>query len=214
MQHIREQIVQFCKLLHQKNMLAAADGNVSFRVTDEEILITPSGMPKAFITPDDIAVVTIDNKIVSGNPSGERLMHLEVYKKCPKAHAVVHAHPPTAIAWSVAYPEYTELPGECLSEVILAAGRIPIVPYARPGTLDMGTHLHPYLPEYRALILSRHGALCWGETLQEAYFGMERVEHSSDILMRAKSLGQLTYLSPQEVESLREMRKQMGDKLL
>lgn len=214
MQHIKEQMVQFCKQLHQKNMLAAADGNVSFRITDEEILITPSGLPKAFITTDDIATVTLDNKIISGNPSGERLMHLEVYKKSPKARAVVHAHPPSAIAWSVAYPEYTELPSECLSEVILATGRIPIVPYARPGTLDMGTHLHPYLPMYRALILSRHGALCWGETLQEAYFGMERVEHSADILMRAKSLGQLTYLPPEEVEKLREMRTQMGEKLL
>lgn len=214
MQHIREQIVKYCDFLHKKNMLAAADGNVSFRITDEEILITPSGVPKAFIGIDDVAVITIDNKIVSGNPSGERLMHLEVYKKSPKARAVVHAHPPSAIAWSVAFPEFTELPSECLSEVILAAGRIPIVPYARPGTLDMGTNLHAYLPDYRALILSRHGALCWGESLQEAYCGMERVEHSADILMRAKTLGQLTYLPPDEVEKLRELRKQLGDKLL
>ncbi|MCC6137527.1 MAG: class II aldolase/adducin family protein [Bdellovibrionaceae bacterium] len=214
MQHIKNQIVRFCELLHQKNMLAAADGNVSYRHTDEEIFITPSGVPKAFIDVKDIAVITIDNKIVSGRPSGERLMHLEVYKKSPIAKAVVHAHPPSAIAWTVAFPEYTELPSECLSEVILAAGKIPIVPYARPGTLEMGTHLHAFLPKYRAMILSRHGALCWGESLQEAYCGMERIEHSADTLIRAKMLGQLTNLPEAEVQKLRELRVQLGDKLL
>lgn len=213
-QDIKQQIVKFCQLLHQKNMLASADGNVSFRVSDQEILITPSGVPKAFIEPQDIAVVTIDNQIISGNPSGERLMHLEVYKGASKAKAVVHAHPPSAIAWTVARPDLKELPAECLSEVILAAGRIPIAAYARPGTLDMGTVLRSFLPEHRAMILSRHGALCWGESLQEAYCGMERVEHSADILLRAQSLGGLTNLPPDEVAKLRELRKQLGERLL
>jgi L-fuculose-phosphate aldolase len=210
----RQQIVDFCRSLHRKNMLSAADGNLSVRLSDKEILITPSGVSKAFISADDICVIDIDNKVIKGNPSGERLMHLEVYKKCPEARAVVHAHPPTAIAWTVAHPEYAELPSECLSEVILAAGRIPFVPYARPGTIEMGTELHRFLPECRALILSRHGALAWGESLMEAYCGMERIEHSAEILWRAKTLGELTKLPPAEVEVLREMRKKMGNKLL
>ncbi|MCB9072040.1 MAG: class II aldolase/adducin family protein [Bdellovibrionaceae bacterium] len=195
-------------------MLASADGNVSYRLNDEEILITPTGVPKAFIESKDIAVITLDNKIISGRPSGERLMHLEVYKKCPQAKAVVHAHPPSAVAWTVAFPNLAELPHEALSEVILACGRIPMVPYARPGTLEMGTHLHAFLPEHRALILRRHGALTWGESLQEAYCGMERIEHSADILLRAKMLGGLTSLPMEEVEALFLLRKQLGDKLL
>ncbi len=195
-------------------MLAAADGNVSYRISDREILITPSGVAKAFIRAEDIAVIDIENRVLQGKPSGERLMHLEVYKKCPAARAVVHAHPPTAVAWTVAFPEATELPSECLSEVILAAGRIPFVPYARPGTLDMGLNLHPFLPECRALILSRHGALCWGESLDEAYNGMERLEHSAEILMRARMMGELSKLPASEVEALRAMRKQLGEKLL
>jgi len=211
---LKKSIVRFCELLHEKDMLASADGNVSYRINDSQILITPTGVPKAFITEDDIAVIDIKNNILGGRPSGERLMHLEVYKHCPEAKAVVHAHPPTAIAWSVAFPEYVELPSECLSEVILAAGKIPIVPYARPGTLDMGTRLVPYLPECRAMILSRHGALCWGETLQEAYCGMERVEHSAKILMRAQAMGRITNLPAAEVKELRAMRAKMGNKLL
>src|SRR4051812_39998344 len=98
----KKHILEICHRLNQKNMLAAADGNVSLRISDNEILITPSGKNKAHIKLDDIALITLDNKVISGNPSGERLMHLEIYKKCKKAVSVVHAHPPTAIAWSVA----------------------------------------------------------------------------------------------------------------
>lgn len=211
---VKQAIVRYCGFLHKKNMLAAADGNVSYRISDGEILITPSGVPKAFIEPDDIAVIDLANNVIKGRPSGERMMHLEVYRKCPQARAVVHAHPPSAIAWSIAFPEFIELPAECLSEVILAAGRIPIVPYARPGGIEMGTNLHEFLPECRAMILSRHGAICWGESLREAYCGMERIEHSADILWRAKTLGKLTSLPVEEVEALQEMRKKMGERLL
>ncbi|MBY0316958.1 MAG: class II aldolase/adducin family protein [Bdellovibrionales bacterium] len=211
---IKKAIVKYCQLLHKKNMLAAADGNVSYRINDSYILITPSGMPKAFIKPEDIAVIDLANNVIEGKPSGERQMHLEVYRKCEQARAIVHAHPPTAIAWSVAFPELEELPSECLSEVILAAGKIPMVPYARPGGISMGTNLHPFLPQCRAMILSRHGALTWGESLMEAYSGMERVEHSAEILYKAQTMGQLTRLPKDEVEALREMRKQMGERLL
>lgn len=210
---VRE-IVEICQRLHAKNMLAAADGNVSYKISDQQILITPTGLNKAFIKPTDIAVITQDNQILSGKPSGERLMHLEVYRQCPKARCVVHAHPPTAVAWSVAYPELRELPSECLSEVILAVGRIPIVPYARPGTQQMGENLKEFLPGCRVMILARHGALSWGEDLNEAYNGMERLEHSALILRNAQTLGRLTPLPPEEVEELRAMREKLGEKTL
>lgn len=213
-QVIREKIIKICGLLNSKGMLAAADGNVSYKISDTEILITPSGKNKAWIEPNDIAVITLDNQIVSGNPSSERLMHLAVYQKCKAAKAIVHAHPPTAIAWSVAQPKLKELPSKALSEIILAVGSIPFVPYARPGTIDMGNVLAPYLPGHRAMILSRHGALSWGEDLNEAYNGMERIEHSAIILRDAHVLGGVTELPPEEVDVLRDMRKKLGDKIL
>lgn len=209
-----QEICEIARRLHARNMLAAGDGNISFRISDQEILITPSGVSKAFIQPEDLAVITLDNQILKGKPSSERLMHLEVYKKCPEATAVVHAHPPTAVAWTVAFPNLKELPANCLSEVILATGSIPFVPYARPGGLEMGTHLLPFLPQHRALILSRHGALTWGESLDEAWMGMERIEHSAQILAEAQKLGGLSELPESEVLALQEMRLKLGPKLL
>lgn len=216
MQHLntRVEMVETCRRLHQRNLLASADGNVSVRISDSKILITPTGKNKGYIEPTDIATVTLDNRVIEGKPSGERLMHLAVYQANPEAKSVVHAHPPTAIAWSVAHPEWTELPSDSLSELILAVGKIPIVPYARPGSEEMGTVLLPFLEECRVMILARHGGLSWGESLEEAYNGMERLEHVCQILKSAYELGGLNPLPSTEIEVLKEMRKSLGKRTL
>jgi L-fuculose-phosphate aldolase len=211
---IANEIVEVCRALNARNFLAAADGNVSVRLSETEIMITPAGQNKSRTSPNDMAIITLAGEVISGNPSSEKLMHLEIFRQCTKARAVVHAHPPTAIAWTIARPDLKELPAECMSELILALGRIPVVPYARPGTKEMGTNLHPFLPSCRALILARHGALSWGEDLQEAYNGMERIEHSALILKTAHDLGGLTTLPEQEVLALRELRKSLGERTL
>ena len=173
---ILKAIVEACRRLHARNLLAAADGNISYRFPFNRIAITPTGVNKMNLRVEDMASMQLNGLVIKGKPSSERLMHLAVYRACPDAMCVVHAHPPTAIAWSLARPELTFLPDEALPEVILAAGRIPIVPYARPGTADMGEALASYLPQYRLMILARHGALCWGETIEDAYNGIERLE--------------------------------------
>ncbi len=141
-------------------------------------------------------------------------MHLEVFRACTEAVAIVHAHPPTAIAWSISHPQLNELPFDSLPEVILAVGKIPIVPYARPSTQNMGDCLKPYLPQSRVMILARHGGLSWGESLIEAYNGMERMEHASQILMSSKVLGRLSKLPPDEVDALKTMRNRSGNRTL
>lgn len=209
---LRERIVEVGKHLHVRNLLAGADGNISVRISDEEILITPSGRNKAFLRASDIATVTLDNRVLEGNPSNERLMHLEIYRASKEARAVVHAHPPTAVAWSVAKPDLRELPRESLSEVILAVGRVPIARYAEPGTVDMGRVLHELLPESRVMILARHGGVSWGEDLEEAVNGMERIEHIAQILKSANELGGLTSLPAHALSRLYELRARMGNR--
>jgi L-fuculose-phosphate aldolase len=213
-QKIANEIVEICTRLHRRNMLAAADGNISYRISDDEILITPSGIAKGFMTALQMAVINLKGEVLLGKPSSERLMHLEVFKSSPKAKAIIHAHPPTAIAWSIAQPELKKLPSDCLSEVILATGDIPFVPYARPGTQQMGDVLKDFLPQHRALILRNHGAITWGEDMDEAYRGMERIEHSCEILFKAKQLGGLHPLPAEEIKYLYELRKTIGDILL
>lgn len=211
---LSQEVIVVCTRLHARNMLAGADGNVSVRISDDEILITPTGMAKAFMEADQMAVINLAGDVLVGRPSSERLMHLQIFRQCPQAMAVVHAHPATAIAWSIARPDLDQLPSDCLSEVILATGGIPFVPYARPGTSDMANALRPYLPQYRAMILRSHGAVSWGCDLAEAYRGMERIEHSAQILAAASQLGSLHALPAAELAYLRGLRKTIGDILL
>ena len=209
-----EEIRDACARLHARGLLAAADGNVSVRLADDSVLITPAGANKASLRPGSLARVTLDGGILEGRPSTERAMHLAVYRASPEARVVVHGHPPTAIAWTVARPELTELPTDALPELLLAAGRVPIVPYARPGTEEMGAVLLPFLPAHRLLLLSRHGALAWGESMEEAVNGIERVEHAALILKAAVELGGLSPLPPLELEALRALRARIGPRLL
>lgn len=200
--------------LHARNLLAAGDGNISVLLADGRVAITPAGISKARLKPGDMAFLSLDGTVVSGRPSTERLMHLVVYSSCPEARCVVHAHPPTAIAWTVARPELHELPSGGLPELILAAGRIPVVPYARPGTEGLGSALAPFLPQHRLLLLARHGAVCWGEDLEEAYRGIERLEHVAQILASAVALGGIANLEALELAALREAREKMGPRIL
>ena len=212
--NIREEIIKTAAMLHHKNMLAACDGNISYRYDDKTILITPSGKPKFLLVEDDIAVIDIDGNAIKGNPSSEMLMHLEVYKMRADARAVIHAHPPTAVAYSIAHPAAEEIPGKSFSELILAVGKLPIVPFQMPGSLEMGTALHPFIKNYKVMVLARHGALSFGEDLIEAYNGMERLEHSCEILLKAESFGAVTELDEQTIDELHAMRKNIGDKTL
>ncbi|MGZ6028135.1 MAG: class II aldolase/adducin family protein [Myxococcaceae bacterium] len=208
-----EDIRDACAQLHARGLLAAADGNVSVRQADGSIVLTPAGVNKARLRPGSLARVTLDGRILEGRPSTERAMHLAVYRACPEARVIVHAHPPTAIAWTLARPDLTELPTDALPELLLAAGRVPIVPYARPGTEEMGAVLLPFLPAHRLLLLSRHGALAWGESLEEAVNGIERVEHSAIILKAAAELGGTTPLPESELQALRALKARIGPRL-
>jgi L-fuculose-phosphate aldolase len=205
-----QRIIDICKLLHQKNYIAAGDGNISFRQDESRVIITPTGKHKGFIQSADLAMVSINGETIRGFPSSETQMHLAVYRASDDARFVIHAHPPTAIAWSIARPQLKEIPVDAISEVILGIGAIPVVPYARPGTDAMGEAIQPFVRKNRVMILARHGALSWGETLEEAYNGIERLEHSCLILKAAVELGGITPLPAAEVAVLREMRGRLG----
>lgn len=200
--------------LHERGLLAAGDGNLSVRLEDGRIAMTPRGVPKAQVRIEELAYLSLDGTVLSGNPSSERAMHLTIYRAVPGAMAVVHAHPPTAIAWTLARPDLAELPSDSLPEVILAAGRIPVVPMAIPGTEAMGTALLPFLPVHRLLILARHGGLAWGESMQEAAGGLERLEQVAEILWKAETLGGAKPLAASDLAELQALRAKLGPKII
>ena len=211
----REQIVETARRLHKAGCLSSCDGNISIKVDRDTILITPAGRPKAFITKKEIALMDLEGTPKEGHPSGEKHLHLTVYRTVKKAGAVIHAHPPCATAWSIARPDLKELPCESCAELILSLGGVPIAPYARPGTKAMGESIKKYLPQSKVMILSRHGSLTWSEDIDTAYFAQERLEHSAKMLMYAVSINnKLSPLPKTELQALKQLRKKIGDKIL
>ena len=196
---IMQQIIELCKLLSIKNMIAATDGNISYKIDSDKILITPSGINKYFLTADDYALIDMKGKILRGSPSSEYKIHLKIYEKCSTAKAVVHAHPPTAVAWSLAHPGFHELPCETLCEVTMDLGKIPIVTFETPGSSILANALDPYLPHCKALILAKHGTVAWGQSLTDAYNGIERIEHAALILKTVYELGGKTHFTKHRI---------------
>lgn len=204
----KEKIISAIRVLWQKGHLAAGDGNFSFKDSDGCIWITPSGCRKCDLSTSDFVKLKSSNKA-----SSESKMHEKVYELSSEAKVVFHAHPSTAIAYSISNDE-EHLPEDVVSELVLSAGRIPVVPYARPGSIEMGENLEPFILRSRILILKHHGALTWGESVDEALNGMERLEHSCEIFMKAKMMGGFKKLPDGELEWLRNKRKELGNNIL
>ncbi|MGO9231726.1 MAG: class II aldolase/adducin family protein [Bryobacteraceae bacterium] len=207
----REDIVQIGKLVFQKGWVAANDGNISLRLDNERILATPTGVSKGMIGVDDLIVVDMQGKKISGRleRTSEIAMHLQIYQLRPDVRAVVHAHPPVATGFATAGKP---LNLGLLPEVVISLGCVPIADYGLPGTPALTEPMVPLIPKYDALLMENHGAVCYGEDVFKAYFRMETMEHFARIQLVAELLGGPKVLPRQEVDKLLDSRTRYGVK--
>lgn len=203
---MRDEIVLVCRRLYERGLVAGPDGNVSVRQDDGAILVTPSGLSKVDVTPDDLVVVTLDGRVRDGRhaPSSELLMHLRIYQRRPDVGAVVHAHPPAATGFAVAGEAFM---APVLPEVILQLGEVPLVPYATPGSAQLADAFEPFLATHDGFLMANHGATTIGPSLVTAHQRMESLEHAARILLAARALGTVNELSAADVQSLRATRE-------
>ena len=205
-QEEREAVCRVGKLLYDRGYVAANDGNISVRVGEGRLLITPSGVSKGRMTPDMLLVTDLDGTVIEGNrhPSSEGKMHLEVYRGRPDVNAVVHAHPPVATAFAVCR---RGLETPYLSELVAGLGQVPCTTsFAMLSTEEVPESVRPYLEDHNALLLANHGALAWGGDLWEAFDRLETVEHTAKIVLNAQLLGGGVPLTEEEVKRLQGLR--------
>lgn len=203
-----QEIVRFGRLLYENRFIAGSEGNLSVRLTDGNILITPSGVGKGFLCEDDLVTVDSEGKQISGKAkaSSELPMHLYVYKMRPEINACCHAHPPYATAYSIVKKA---LPSNILPEIILTVGEIPLTEYATPGTPEIPQALEKFILGHTAFVLRNHGALTIGRTAEEAYHRMEIIEHYAKIIYIAENMGKLNSLGSGEIKRLLNMRDKL-----
>lgn len=199
-------IVRVCRRLYERGLVAGPDGNVSVRLTDDSILVTPTGLSKIDVEPGDLVLVDLAGAVLQGTrPSSELRMHLRIYQRRADARAVVHAHPPTATGFAVAGQSFM---APVLPEVILQMGGVPIVSYATPGTDELADTFDPYLDRHDAFLMANHGATTLGPTLGLAHQRMESLEHAARIILTARMLGRVNELNATDVEALRASREE------
>ena len=205
----REDIVRFGRMLHQRAYIAATDGNLSVRLDHETVLSTPTGMSKGMLEPEDLVVVDMKGKKVTGRRevSSEIGMHLLIYSLRPDTHGIVHAHPPTATGYAAAGLPLNQA---LVSEIVLSLGCIPLARYATPGTPELVAALAPLVPQYDAILMANHGVVTYGEDLLRAYMKMETVEHFAQITMVTHLLGRQQLLSQDDVSKLIDARERYG----
>ena len=210
---IKKQICDIGKRIYDRNMVAANDGNISVKINDNEILCTPTGVSKGFMTPDYICKVDTKGNIIQANPgfkpSSEIKMHLRVYEERPDVKSVVHAHPVYATSFAIAGIPLTQ---PIMPEAVIALGCVPIAKYGRPSTMEIPDAVSEYVQYFDAVLLENHGALTYSDSLLNAYMKMESVEFYAQLLYQSKMLGGPKELTPQQVEDLYEIRRQFGMK--
>jgi L-fuculose-phosphate aldolase len=210
---LREEIVRVCRLMWDQGFVAATDGNASVRLGKDRVLVTPSGMSKGFLSPSDVVMTDMTGNPVRSyshgdakrKPTSEIVLHLEVYRQRPDVHAVLHAHPPLAVAFTIAGISLAQC---ILPEVVINLGAIPTTAYATPSTPEGGDVIRDLIADHDALILDRHGSVTVGTTLFDAYMKLEKVEHLARVTLAARQLGQVGLLPQEEVHKLVQMRRE------
>ena len=206
---IKSELLAIGKRIYDRGYVAANDGNISVRLDQNTLLITPTGVSKGFMQADDLIILDMNGHIFVGQkkPSSESKMHIQIYKARPEVQCVCHAHPPYATGFAVAGIPLKKM---VLPEAVLVLGTIPLVEYGTPGTDELYQSLSKYILDYDAFLLSNHGALTVGDSLLNACHKMETLEHTAKIQFIAQQLGKVRELDPEQVKQLLDLRENFG----
>lgn len=188
MQKWREEICQICALLFAKGLVSGTDGNISVRIAEDEMLVTPSGVCKAFLEPEMILRQRFDGTVVEGTlrSTREAGMHSRLYELKPETGAIVHAHPAAATAFAVCGREF---PQNVLLEVPTLLGKTAVAGYAPAGSRELVAEVEK-CAQSNVILLQNHGVIACGSNLADAFARMDAAENAARTIIYANLLGE------------------------
>ena len=206
---IREEICDIGRRIYNKGFAAGNDGNISYRIGENEVLCTPTMVSKGFLKPEDLCVVDMEANQLSGRRkrTSEIRLHLAIMKERPEIKSVVHCHPPHATAFAVAREP---IPQCVLPEVEVFLGDVPITKYETPGGQAFADTILPFVKKSNVIILANHGTVSFGTTVELAYWWTEILDAYCRILMLARDLGKVNYFDEQKTRELLNLKQQWG----
>ena len=203
---LRRDLVRYSRWLYRLGYTPATAGNLSVRLDDHTLLVTPTGASKHLLRSSDMVLVDLDGRPLEGlrHPTSELGMHLAFYRQRDEVQAVIHAHPPIATAFACAGHALDELLSQ---EAAMILGPVPLAPYATTGTDEVADSLRPFIPAYDAVLLANHGAVVCGVSLFDAFCKMETLEHVAQIRLATWQLGTWHTLEADQELLLRQARE-------
>ena len=202
-EHLRQEICHAAHQIAQAGYVAANDGNLSARCPDGHILVTPTGVYKGDVRPEQLLEMTLEGEVVCDGglgPSSETPMHLALYRRCPDLGGVVHTHSPYALCMASLGEDLTR---PITADMVLLLGRVPCLPYLPLGTEELAQQVAGAGETANAVLLSCHGAVTWGRDLKEAWYRTQALEqYCRQLYLQSGMGGPMQEIPPEEVEKL------------
>ena len=199
--HPTEQIKVIIGRIYRDGMTTTSGGNISIKDSEGNIWITPSGIDKGALTAKDIVCMKADGTITGlHKPSSEYPFHQAIYAARPELTAVIHAHPPGLVAFSIArqVPDTNIVP-----QARHICGEIGYAAYGCPGSEDLGGKIAEVFLDrrFKAVIMENHGVVLGGSDLMDAYQRFETLEFCCRTIVNAHRLGKVNSLSDDQIET-------------
>jgi L-fuculose-phosphate aldolase len=207
---LKAEIIQVGRKLWERQYVDGSGGNISARLSADQVICTPAFCSKGDLVPDELAVVDLGGAQQSGSkpPSSEILLHLTIYREIACARSVIHCHPPHGLAYALtgAVPEAGMVP-----EYEVFIGDVALVPYETPGTPEFAAAAIPYLPGRNLLLLQNHGIVCWADDVKKAEWMVEVFDTYCRAMLLATNLKTPLIPIPEpKLEVLRGLRAKLG----
>lgn len=188
----REKMCEIARMLYERGLVSGTDGNISVKTEDNTVLITPSGVNKGMLEPEQLLELSMEGAVISGSgkASRESGMHLGIYQTRQEINAVIHTHPSAATAFAVCG---RTLPDNCLIEVKTVIGRIGLAGYAPAGSQELADEVKREAADADVIFLQNHGVITCGTSLMAAFNRMDAVENAAKTICQAKIIGEIKY---------------------
>jgi len=184
----KQEIISAGRRLAAQGLVYAHSGNISSRLDQGSCLITASGVLKSALTEEDVLRIDYQGRVLDTSlqrrPSSETGLHTALYRNDPQIAAIVHAHPPYATALASAGQA---LNWRLLEESRLFLGPVPLLPQLPAGSAELARAAAAAAADVSALLLAGHGAISWGESMEEALCRMEIIEHTARVMLLQKA---------------------------
>ena len=199
MMHPADQIVTIMDRIYNYGMTTTSGGNLSIRDENGDVWISPSGVDKGTLRREDIVCVKPDGTIIGiHKPSVELPFHLDAYKIRPDVNAVLHAHPPALVSFSIV----RKIPNtNIIPNASLICGEIQIAPYAVPGSAKLGENIaNVFKKGVNVVMMENHGVVIAGKDLFSAFMSFETLDFCARLEINAARLGTPKPLSDKYIE--------------